>query len=252
MKTYEAVIFDLYGTLIDELLHPESNRVVYERTRNDMADMLGVDRERFAKEWADTSYQRMVGVFPSTEAYLLHISGNLRVEPSKNQLSAGANIRLEYIRSSLTPRPGVVETLSDLGNRGYKVGLITNCTKEVSLLWDSTPFACMFDAAILSSDVGRAKPDPRIYALAAERLGVVAEDCLYVGDGSDGELSGATRAGMTAVLMRAPYDAADGDRESWGGGGFPALRRSWGLCEGVGGSRTAPTRECCGGAGRLV
>ncbi len=229
MKAYEAVIFDLYGTLIDELVHPESNRIVHEQTKNEMADVLGVDREGFAREWADSSYQRMAGTFPSTEAYLLHISGNLGIEPSKNELTVGANIRLEYIRSSLTPRPGVVETLSDLGNRGYKVGLITNCTKEVSLLWDSTPFASLFDVAIHSFDVGLAKPDPRIYALAAEGLGVEARDCLYVGDGSDGELSGATRSGMTAVLMRAPYDEADGGRESWEGRRISSMAEVLGL-----------------------
>ena len=73
-------------------------------------------------------------------------------------------------------------------------------------MWDSTALAPLFDVAVLSFDVGMAKPDPRIYELATERLGVAANDCLYVGDGSDGELSGAAQAGMTAVLMRAPDD----------------------------------------------
>ena len=81
---------------------------------------------------------------------------------------------------------------------------------------------------ILSFEVGMAKPDPRIYALAAERLGVNAKDCLYVGDGSDGELSGAERAGMTAVLMRAPYDQEDGERQGWEG------RRISGIAEVLG------------------
>ena len=70
---------------------------------------------------------------------------------------------------------------------------------------------------MLSFDAGLAKPDPRIYELAVRGLGVRAERCLYVGDGSDGELSGAAKAGMTAGLIRAPYDRADGAREAWAG-----------------------------------
>ena len=84
-------------------------------------------------------------------------------------------------------------------------------------MWDSTPLAPLFDVAVLSFDVGMVKPDPRIYELATERLGVGANDCLYVGDGSDGELSGAAQAGMTAVLIRAPDDQADSNREGWKG-----------------------------------
>ena len=70
---------------------------------------------------------------------------------------------------------------------------------------------------MLSFDAGIAKPDSRIYELATKGLGVAAEHCLFVGDGSGGELSGASKAGMTAVLIRAPYDRADGAREGWRG-----------------------------------
>ena len=215
MNTYQAVIFDLFGTLIDELNYSEANRRVYVQKRNEMADALGVDRDEFAKEWADTLYERMAGVFPSTEASLIQICKRLGVESSKDRIATSAGMRLEYMRDALAPRPGVVDTLSALKDRGYKVGLISNCTEEVCRLWDSTALAPLFDAAILSFDVGMAKPDPRIYELATERLGVTANDCLYVGDGSDGELSGASQAGMTAVLMRAPDDQADGNREGW-------------------------------------
>ena len=107
--------------------------------------------------------------------------------------------------------------MSALKESGYRVGLISNCTEEVSRLWRSTPFAPLVDTAVLSFDAGLAKPDRRIYELALSGLGVSAKRCLYVGDGSDGELSGAANAGMTAVLIRAPYDRADGARENWDG-----------------------------------
>ena len=217
MKTYQAVIFDLFGTLIDELMHPEVNRRVYVQKRNEMADALGVDRDEFAEEWSGALIQRMAGIFSSTEESLVHICRRLGVEASEESVARSARIRFEYSRDSLVPRPGVAETLSALKDRGYKVGLISNCTEEVCRLWESTPLAPLFDVAVLSFDVGLVKPDPRIYELATERLGVDGKDCLYVGDGSDGELSGAAQAGMTAVLMRAPDDEADGNRQGWEG-----------------------------------
>ena len=76
---------------------------------------------------------------------------------------------------------------------------------------------------MLSFDAGLAKPNPRIYEFAVRGLGVRAERCLYVGDGSDGELSGAAGVGMTAVLIRAPYDRADGAREAWAGESISAI-----------------------------
>jgi putative hydrolase of the HAD superfamily len=42
-----------------------------------------------------------------------------------------------------------------------------------------------------------AKPDPAVYRLAAERLGAEPEECVFVGDGADGELPGAAATGMT-------------------------------------------------------
>jgi putative hydrolase of the HAD superfamily len=65
--------------------------------------------------------------------------------------------------------------------------------------------------------VGFSKPDPRIYALASEELGVAASDCLFVGDGANDELAGAERAGMTALQLRAPGEQLTADGERWTG-----------------------------------
>ena len=217
LSMYEAVVFDLWGTLVDELTHPEEHRIVYRRKVDETADLLGLDRDDFASAWSATSPDRMVGRSPSTEATLSHICRQLGAEPDDDRIRGAAQIRYEYVRGALTPRPGAVDTISTLKQSGYRVGLISNCTEEVSRLWRSTPFAPLVDTAVLSFDAGLAKPDARIYELAIRGLGVSAKRCLYVGDGSDGELSGAAKAGMTAVLIRAPYDRADGSRESWDG-----------------------------------
>jgi epoxide hydrolase-like predicted phosphatase len=59
----------------------------------------------------------------------------------------------------------------------------------------------LFDEFICSADVGMAKPDARIYALAAERLGLAAAECVFVDD-LERNLEPAREAGMTAVHFR--------------------------------------------------
>ena len=217
MSRYKAVIFDLWGTLVDELRYPETNRLIYQQKIYQLADLLGVERDGFARSWAAGLDRRMIGAFPSIQTAMTDVCRRLGAEPDEDRVQAAAAVRFEYIRDALSPRPGAVETMSTLRLFGYKIGVISNCSDEVSRLWNTTPFEPLVDAAVLSSDVGLSKPDPRIYELASERLGIAAEQCLYVGDGSSGELSGASKAGMTAVVMRAPYDQADGDRQGWHG-----------------------------------
>ena len=84
---------------------------------------------------------------------------------------------------------------------GYKTGLITDCSAEVPAIWQDTPLAPLFDVTVFSCMVGMLKPDPHIYLLAAERLTVKPEECLYIGDGDSGELAGAALAGMRPVLI---------------------------------------------------
>ena len=50
------------------------------------------------------------------------------------------------------------------------------------------------------------KPDPQIYYLACEQLGVEPNECLYIGDGDSDELSGASQLGMDAVMIRDPIE----------------------------------------------
>ena len=230
MSKYEAVVFDLWGTLVDDLMYPEANRLLYQQKAAEMADLLGVDHDGFAKAWVAGAPQRIVGGFSSTEAALLHACRTLGVEPSQDRIRASAEVWYAFTRDGLSPRPGTVETIATLKDSGYRVGLISNCGEEVSRLWYSTPFAPLVDTAVLSFDARLAKPDPRIYELAARGLGVAAKHCLYVGDGSGGELSGASKAGMTAVLMRAPYDWADGAREGWKGETISDIRDVLRLC----------------------
>lgn len=68
-----------------------------------------------------------------------------------------------------------------------------------------------FDAILVSSEVGCAKPDPRIFREAAQQLGVAPGRCLFVGDRKDVDAIGARNAGMQAVWLNRRNLANDPD-----------------------------------------
>jgi putative hydrolase of the HAD superfamily len=95
-----------------------------------------------------------------------------------------------------------VETLARLKEEGYKLGLLSNCSIEIPILWPETAFADRFDSLIFSSRERVKKPDPAIYRLACQRLGVAPEQCLYIADGENYELASAAKIGLHPLLIR--------------------------------------------------
>ncbi len=212
---YKAVIFDLFGTLVENF-----SRAEYEKTLSEMADILDVPSDEFIRLWAETFNRRSTGVFPTAESCVKYICGELNVPVSEAQVKRTGRIRLEYTLRNMKSRPGSVETIASLKSIGYKIGLISDCTSETPLVWQNTPFAPLFDVTVFSCQAGIKKPDPRIYEMALSQLDVKPEDCLYIGDGSSRELSGASRVGLRAVLIHAPDEAVDAhtiEREEWHG-----------------------------------
>ena len=98
--------------------------------------------------------------------------------------------------------PDAMETLTTLRNRGYKLGVITNGNnKEQHQKLRQVGLEDFFDVLLVSDEVGMKKPDPAIYRLAAEKLGLPCEACCFVGDLWQTDLLGAHRAGMTPIWM---------------------------------------------------
>jgi epoxide hydrolase-like predicted phosphatase len=77
---------------------------------------------------------------------------------------------------------------------GLRLGLLTNNAREAKVWKEQLPREC-FDVVLDSSEVGLRKPDPRIYAVLLERLGLPADQVLYVDDFEE-NLPPATELGM--------------------------------------------------------
>jgi putative hydrolase of the HAD superfamily len=198
---YDAVIFDLFGTLVDNFSFQEHERVLSE-----MAATLSAPRHDFVRLWGATFNERATGIFATAAANIEHVCRVLQLPVAAEAIATAARIRLDYSQRALTPRPGSVETLARLKTAGYKTGLISDCSSEVPQLWSETSFAPLVDVPIFSCMVGLKKPDPRIYRLMCKQLAVKPQACLYVGDGSSRELTGASRVGMHGVLICVPYE----------------------------------------------
>jgi putative hydrolase of the HAD superfamily len=208
---YRAVIFDLWATLVT--WDQEGANRFYDA----MAQAAGVEELRFREAWLSGRKTREVGPIAD---HLRELFAGLGAEPDLDEI---LDMRREWTKRSLQPRPDALETLAELRRRGHLLGLISVCSQDVPHVWDETPFAGALDELVFSCDVGVSKPDPRIYEIACERLGVEAADCLFVGDGANDELPGAERAGMAALQLRAPGELLTPDGETWTGASIERL-----------------------------
>jgi putative hydrolase of the HAD superfamily len=198
---YKAIIFDLFGTLVDSYSIDG-----YKRLLTDMASALELSEQEFSRYWRNTTYERGIGIFKTTEESIRYICKILNTSVSDENIKKCEHIRLENTRKALTPKNGAVDVLKSLRNLSFKIGLISNCSAEVPLLWKDTELSKFFDVAIFSSSVGMKKPDAQIYNLACDQLGVKPNECLYIGDGDSNELAGASQLGMDAVMIRDPNE----------------------------------------------
>lgn len=199
--SYDAVVFDLYGTLVD--FGPDR---AYAEAHARMSELLGIESKEFRRRWLDTIRDRSIGKFGGLEDTILHICKEMGASPSRELLRQAADIRLTMIKRFLLPREGVPETMASLKDLGLKVGLITDCSAETETAWPETPMAPLVDVPLFSCSEGVCKPDPRIFLSSCERLGTTPDRCLYVGDGGSQELTGAKAVGMYPVLIRVEYD----------------------------------------------
>ena len=181
-----AVVFDLWDTLVR--FDPVKSR----EFSDSVAVRLGRDPDEFQPVWIEGRPVRDTGPMV---AYLKTLDASDEIV---DQVIAS---HYDWARSALVPEPGTVETLVELRRRDLKVGLLSVCSEAVPAVWADTVLHGLFDAEVFSCDVGMRKPDPRIYALTCDRLGVDPAEAIFVGDGANDELAGAERAGLRAVLI---------------------------------------------------
>ncbi|WP_421382843.1 HAD family hydrolase [Bacillus salacetis] len=85
---------------------------------------------------------------------------------------------------------------------GLKIGMITNGMTDVqNQTIDALGIRSHFDCIVISEEAGMKKPNPEIFASAAEALNVSISECLYVGDHYENDVAAARKAGMKAAWL---------------------------------------------------
>lgn len=229
---YTGVLFDLFGTLVAPYRTREFREVMQSCARE-----LGIGFEECYRFSGETYPRRMRGELTSMADNFAEIARLAGQPASPAAVTRAEQLFERFTRESLEPVDGALDLLEWLAERGMCLGLVTNCAPDVPKLWDQLAFAKYFGYCAFSCQVGAGKPEPAIYRAALDALGLRPEETLYVGDGSDEELSGAARCGLQPVLVLADlsntFDASRTDVDRWTGLRIRTLAELRALIEGL-------------------
>lgn len=149
--------------------------------------------------------------------------GEIALEAAAEQIKAlaaeaGMDLDLREMFGALGGADGartdVVEIALDIRRRGFRTALITNNIAEFSDGWRAMiPVEEIFEVVVDSSAIGIRKPDPRIYELTLEQLGVDAEASVFLDDAA-GNIEAARAVGMQAILVGDDHTVAFAELES--------------------------------------
>jgi putative hydrolase of the HAD superfamily len=106
---------------------------------------------------------------------------------------------IDRLFAGMVPEPAMLDAVRAARRGGVRTGLLSNSWGQER--YDRATLEELFDAVVISGEVGMRKPSPEIYALAAERLGREPERIVFVDD-LPGNLKPAREIGMATVLHR--------------------------------------------------
>ena len=187
----KAVIFDMYETLITHYECP-----LYFSA--EMAADAGIPEEKFRKSWRETETERTIGNLSLEEILERILRENNSYSEEKLKYIAAKRIytKEETFRHL---HKEIIPLLMSLKEENIQIGLISNCFSEEAKVIKKSILYPYFDVPLLSYDEGLQKPDLEIFQRCLERLQVLPQECLDVGDGGSFELEAAEKMGMKAV-----------------------------------------------------
>jgi pyrophosphatase PpaX len=179
---YQAVLFDLDGTLID------TASLIYASYRHAVHAILG---------YVPTDEQIHATMGETLFVGMQRFSVAQAVELTRVYREYNIAHHHEYVTSF----PGAAATLRQLRLTGHKLGIVTSKRRDVAMLGlQQTRLAGYFDAIIAEDDAPVHKPHPYPIWRACKYLGVTAYDSIYVGDSAAdmmaGKAAGCTVAGV--------------------------------------------------------
>src|SRR6056297_361881 len=169
----KAIIFDCFGVLVTSSYEPFKQKHFGDDE---------VKRDRF-HEIEDRSSR-----------------GEISLEDASSQFALLAGLSYEQAVDELHNNPRNITLLNYIATelKDYKIGFLSNVADDRLDELFTKKQQALFDDIVLSYDVNMAKPDPRIFALAADRLGVTVDECVFVDDNYY-YCQGAEKVGMKVI-----------------------------------------------------
>jgi len=191
----KAVIFDLFETLITEWGHDKY-------TKRQMSQDLHCPFEEFAACWETLHEKQYCGEISFADS-IRYVCNKLGIPVYEKTIEHVISRRKQTKAACFDyVYPEIYSLLKILREKGYKLGILSNCSQEEVTLIKESEIYQYFDEVILSYEVHMKKPDSCIYEEAARRLGVALSECIFVGDGGSNELVGAKAVGMKAIQAK--------------------------------------------------
>ncbi len=194
MKEIKAVIFDLDGVIVST---DEFHYLAWKELAE--AEGISFDRE-------DNERLRGVSRMESLDI-LLEKAAKTYTEEQKQEMAEKKNTIYRGLLQSLSPEdllPGVADVLEGLQSRGVKIA-IGSSSKNAGPILRAIGLGDTFEAVADGTHITRSKPDPEVFALAAQRVGMAPNCCLVVEDASAGVEAGAA-AGMRVLAVGSAVD----------------------------------------------
>jgi len=181
-----GVIFDLDGVLVDSYrAHFASWRALYGE--------LGIEynEEAFAADFGRTSRDILCRT----------LGGQLSQERIRGLDERKEAFFRDILRQEFPAMDGAVELIDALSAAGFLLAVGSSGPPEnIGLALERLGRAERFAAVVTGQDVTRGKPDPQVFQIAAERLGLPAAACAVVEDAVHG-VEAARRAGMSSIAL---------------------------------------------------
>ena len=186
-KEYKGYIFDLDGVLVDTAKY-------HFKAWKRLADEMDIPFD-------ENDNERLKGVSRMASLDIILELGNKSLsEEEKISLATRKNEwYVEFISKMDASEilPGALEFLKMLKTNGYKCAL-GSASKNAGLILERTGLKDYFDTVVDGTHVSKAKPDPEVFTLGADNMGLSYEDCVVFEDSVAG-LQAAKAAGMVAV-----------------------------------------------------
>lgn len=196
--TPAAVLFDAGNTLVF---------LDYVRLAGTIGDALGLPLtaegvERHAGAAARAMEQGRLTDRERGTVFLLTLFELAGVPPDRTEDLKAALLEMHQ-RAHLwgAIRPGTAESLARLRAGGIRLAVISNSDGRAAAALEAGGLLDQFEFVIDSGEVGVEKPDPRIFRIALERMGIDPAEALYVGDLYEVDAVGARAAGVDVVLL---------------------------------------------------